>query len=311
MTTLSAAQIAADLSAQGAPSGSLSTMTAIALAESGGNTQATHTNTDGSIDRGLFQINNRWHPDVTDACAFDPVCATQAALKISNGGTSFGAWSTYTSGAYLHHMPSATDLTGSFQNYAGYAFGQCTYFVAKSLSWVPGGWIKGNWGNAKDWAQNAQAQGYTVSSTPVAGAIAVWDGSANASSDGHVAIVQSVANGIPTVQEMNVNGNNVVDTRTIADTRGIVGYILPPAGAQTQAQLTAAQSGGSGGVASAISDATGLTNIADAIKNGILLFLVGVLALAVIAFGVFVIFRRDATAAAGKASKLAVVAGGV
>jgi len=29
-----------------------------------------------SRDRGLFQINSRWNPDVTDECAFDVRCAT-------------------------------------------------------------------------------------------------------------------------------------------------------------------------------------------------------------------------------------------
>ena len=30
-----------------------------------------------SRDRGLFQINSRWNPDVTDECAFDVRCATE------------------------------------------------------------------------------------------------------------------------------------------------------------------------------------------------------------------------------------------
>ena len=39
-------------------------------AEAGGNADAKHGNTDGSIDRGLWQINSRWHPQVTDAQAY-------------------------------------------------------------------------------------------------------------------------------------------------------------------------------------------------------------------------------------------------
>lgn len=69
---------------------------AVALAESGGNPGAQHVNTGGSlpgsIDRGLFQINSQAHPEVSDACAYDAVCATNAAFKISDRGTSFSPW---------------------------------------------------------------------------------------------------------------------------------------------------------------------------------------------------------------------------
>src|SRR5690348_16070470 len=44
---------------------------AIALAESGCDPSARGVNTDGTVDRGLWQINNYWHPDVSDQCAYD------------------------------------------------------------------------------------------------------------------------------------------------------------------------------------------------------------------------------------------------
>lgn len=79
---------------------------AIALAETGGTLQ-THPqdniNLDpslmggpyyGSRDRGILQINNVAHPEVSDSCAYDPICAFQAAFHISSGGTNFGQWST-------------------------------------------------------------------------------------------------------------------------------------------------------------------------------------------------------------------------
>lgn len=81
--------------------------TAIVLCESAGKIKATHTNTDGSVDRGLWQINKRWHPDITDACAFNPACSTMAASRISGLGTNFGAWSCYKSGAYKQHLAAA------------------------------------------------------------------------------------------------------------------------------------------------------------------------------------------------------------
>jgi hypothetical protein len=45
----------------------------VAKCESSLNNQAVNTNKDGSRDRGLYQINDRWHPEVTDAQAFDAV----------------------------------------------------------------------------------------------------------------------------------------------------------------------------------------------------------------------------------------------
>jgi hypothetical protein len=43
----------------------------VAKCESNLNPKAIGTNTDGSRDRGLYQINDKWHPDVTDDQAFD------------------------------------------------------------------------------------------------------------------------------------------------------------------------------------------------------------------------------------------------
>lgn len=83
---------------------------AIAMAESGLQANATHLNTDGSIDRGLFQINNRAHPEVSDSCAFNLQCAAQAAFKISNGGTDFSQWSTYTGGQYKQYLSQFSTL---------------------------------------------------------------------------------------------------------------------------------------------------------------------------------------------------------
>jgi hypothetical protein len=58
----------------------------VAKCESSLNTQAVNTNTDGTRDRGLYQINEKYHPEVTDAQAFDPVFATQFFCKAFKGG---------------------------------------------------------------------------------------------------------------------------------------------------------------------------------------------------------------------------------
>ena len=72
------------------------TIVAIAWAESGGNPFACNYNPgSGSWDRGILQINDYWHSEIDDACAFDPDCAFLAAYIISNQGSDFTDWVTY------------------------------------------------------------------------------------------------------------------------------------------------------------------------------------------------------------------------
>jgi len=104
MAVISVAQAKQYASSAGFSGNSLNIIVAIAQAESSLNTQAQNVNSDGSVDRGIVQINARWHPEVSDACAYNPACAFQAAYRISNSGTNFGAWSTYTGGAYLRYL---------------------------------------------------------------------------------------------------------------------------------------------------------------------------------------------------------------
>lgn len=65
----------------------LVTAVAVALAESSCNPSATNVqnNTPPSRDRGLWQINDYWHPEVDDACAYDAQCNANAAFEISAG----------------------------------------------------------------------------------------------------------------------------------------------------------------------------------------------------------------------------------
>jgi hypothetical protein len=61
----------------------------------------------GSHDRGLWQINDFWHPEVTDGQAFDAEANAAAAFRISRGGTNWSPWSTFNSGAFKTYMPLA------------------------------------------------------------------------------------------------------------------------------------------------------------------------------------------------------------
>ncbi len=86
---------------------------AVGLAESGGNPTARNPNPPtpgcphGSTDRGAWQLNNCYHPEVPDACADDLACAAQATYRISAAGKHWGEWTTYTSGAYRAQLAAA------------------------------------------------------------------------------------------------------------------------------------------------------------------------------------------------------------
>lgn len=105
--TLNRSQILSLVESAGFKGSAAQTMTDIAMAESHGNTHAVGLNRgkNGQVvsrDRGLFQINDYWHPDISDSEAFNPVKAAKDAYKISKGGTDFSAWSTYNNGSYLN-----------------------------------------------------------------------------------------------------------------------------------------------------------------------------------------------------------------
>jgi hypothetical protein len=104
---LSATTVAALAKSAGVPADQLAIAVAIAMAESGLNPSATNVNTNGSVDRGLWQINNAAHPDVTDSAAFNPTTAAEDMLQISDGGTNWSPWVTYQTGAYLRYLPTA------------------------------------------------------------------------------------------------------------------------------------------------------------------------------------------------------------
>ncbi|GIM93944.1 transglycosylase SLT domain-containing protein [Paractinoplanes toevensis] len=69
------------------------TMTAIALAESGGNSKA--HNPHGEDSRGLWQINGKAHPSfLTKYNLYDPVDNAKAAFEISHSGNDVSPWTT-------------------------------------------------------------------------------------------------------------------------------------------------------------------------------------------------------------------------
>jgi hypothetical protein len=98
------ARTAALLLEGGLSSGGVVKGVAIVEAASGHEPDATHESGDeaNTVDRGLWQINDVWHPEVTDEMAFDPVAATREAVRIKGSGD-WTAWSVYKNGSWRAH----------------------------------------------------------------------------------------------------------------------------------------------------------------------------------------------------------------
>jgi hypothetical protein len=106
----------------GFPEDSLDVAVAVARAESRGNPNATNIVTALQAETwnqehpgeprhgpersfGLWQVNTLAHPEYEETRLLDPEYNARAAFVLSNGGTNWRAWSTYTHQTYLHYMP--------------------------------------------------------------------------------------------------------------------------------------------------------------------------------------------------------------
>ena len=132
------------------------------------------------------------------------------------------SYNSYSGAIYTNTNSQVTGAgTGRSLNYL---YGQCTWYVAQKR-YVP--WS----GHAKHWLANAQAMGFSVcwgsSCQPQAGAIISLRGSSWLSQlYGHVAYVESVANGWITFSEMNYAGRAVKSVRRVpVGSSAIVGFI--------------------------------------------------------------------------------------
>lgn len=88
---------------------------------------------------------------------------------------------------------------GNSPIYGGNAYvrGYCTYYVASRVA------VPNNWGNANRWASAARASGWTVSQTPVVGAIAQ---TTSMHPLGHVAYVEEVSEDGTMIKYSDMNG---------------------------------------------------------------------------------------------------------
>lgn len=119
-TVLSANEIAYYAKQAGFPAGEIGLATAIALAESGGNTRA-HNTRPPDDSYGLWQINMYGTLAVgrrvqfgiaTNDQLYDPATNARAALMIRRG-QGWTAWSVYTNGAYKKHLTAANTAAGT------------------------------------------------------------------------------------------------------------------------------------------------------------------------------------------------------
>jgi surface antigen len=128
-------------------------------------------------------------------------------------------WSVCVNQGYTDHGYGSHDGTSYWGADTGH---NCTNYVAYVESTVNGAPSPGNdLGNASQWATNAAAKRIPVDSTPGQGSVAQWNANYDgASSDGHVAYVESVnSDGSITISEDNAS-SGPFDWKTITKTGG-------------------------------------------------------------------------------------------
>lgn len=118
------------------------------------------------------------------------------------------------SGTERPTTPVATKKTATApQNW--YEAGSCTYGAQQLAPWV------GRWKNANSWDDMARADGHTVSSIPIVGAVFVDNGGRY----GHVGVVIAVDGRTVTVKDMNYHAKYQWTTRTVDASEYV--YIYP------------------------------------------------------------------------------------
>ena len=147
----------------------------------------------------------------TPAAATASTPATIAA-KSESASTPAKAANIVVGGSFAAPDPSfVAALNGGY-------FGQCTYYMYNRFAQLGAPIRTTALGNAAEWPANAAAAGYGVSSTPRAGTAIVFQRGVGGADPvyGHVGFVERVnADGSLFISEMNVQGVNVISTRTI------------------------------------------------------------------------------------------------
>jgi Lysozyme like domain len=162
VATITSGEIGRHAHAAGFSGLDLRTAVAVALAESGGNTNARNLSS-REDSRGLWQINVRAHPEFASSNLFDPAMNARAAKAVLNK-QGWGAWSVFKNGKFLLFMPAATgavaglvttdvaaSLPGAGEIASGVgeltgakAAGEALTLAAKAGTWIsdPRNWIR-------------------------------------------------------------------------------------------------------------------------------------------------------------------------
>jgi surface antigen len=201
-------------------------------------------------------LNERSAPSTSAALIGSLPYHSSISIACQTSGSLVGAsviWDQLTNGAYVSDYwtttpgqntwtpsiprcgtatPPPTASVGRTVSYNEGGAGQCTWWAINEFHAFDGRYpnlvAPGNNGDAQYWAGNAAYNGWTVSSIPRVGSIAVFPRYTNgAGSVGHVAWVTSVGSGTITVTEMHFVAWNRVDTRTLSPA-STVRYILAP-----------------------------------------------------------------------------------
>lgn len=108
--TLTYAQVAQLAKAAGVPCTGERIAVAVAVAYAESSFRPRITNTQGNahgIDRGLWQINSYWHPEVSASCALSASCNARAMARISRQGTRWTEWWTWKNNKHAPYMSQA------------------------------------------------------------------------------------------------------------------------------------------------------------------------------------------------------------
>lgn len=111
---LSDVEIARAARSGGFPDNFLVTAVAVALAESGGNPQATNHNTNGTTDYGLWQINSIHQADLRGGEWSNPNDNARMAYAVfKRAGNSWWPWYAFRNGKHVQFMNRATQAVNS------------------------------------------------------------------------------------------------------------------------------------------------------------------------------------------------------
>lgn len=111
MTILSQSQVYNYARAAGLTNMQAQIAASIAMAESGGDTNAINSsNVEYSV--GLWQINTFAHPQYSINQLKDPSYNASAMYAVSSGGTNWNPWTTYTNGAYKKFVGNLGTVSG-------------------------------------------------------------------------------------------------------------------------------------------------------------------------------------------------------